>query len=218
MSDKTFKLSPSSLGLMQKCQRCFWLDKHNVWKRPRAPFSSLPNGMDLILKSHFDKFRDRNELPPELSENGHTKEMKLFEDEPLLIVWRDAFKGIQWKDPKGNILMGAVDNLLTNGKKIVVLDYKTKGFPAKENDHIYSQHQLDIYNFLLRKNGYDTEDFALLLFYFPSNVTETGEFIFDTELRKVRINSENAEKLFNRAINLLNSECPDSGCEWCQRF
>ena len=30
----TFKLSPSSLNLMNECERCFWLDKHNVWKRP----------------------------------------------------------------------------------------------------------------------------------------------------------------------------------------
>lgn len=29
-----FKLSPSSIALFQECSRCFWLDKHKVWKRP----------------------------------------------------------------------------------------------------------------------------------------------------------------------------------------
>ena len=58
-----FKLSPSSLNLMKECPRCFWLDKHNVWKRPSGIFPSLPSGMDKILKVHFNKFRDKGELP-----------------------------------------------------------------------------------------------------------------------------------------------------------
>ena len=32
-------------------------------------FRSLPSGMDGILKKHFDKFRDKGELPPELRNN-----------------------------------------------------------------------------------------------------------------------------------------------------
>ncbi len=51
-----FKLSPSSLNLMQDCPRCFWLTQHKVWKRPAGIFPSLPSGMDRILKIHFDKF------------------------------------------------------------------------------------------------------------------------------------------------------------------
>jgi len=54
-----FKISPSSISLMNECPRCFWLDKHKVWIRPNGIFPSLPSGMDSILKKHFDKFRDR---------------------------------------------------------------------------------------------------------------------------------------------------------------
>ncbi len=46
----TFTLSPSSLNLMEECPRCFWLEKHKVWKRPSSVFPSLPSGMDNILK------------------------------------------------------------------------------------------------------------------------------------------------------------------------
>ena len=87
MQEKTFKLSPSSLGLMKDCPRCFWLDKHNVWKRPNGIFPSLPSGMDRILKVHFNKFRDKEELPPELCNNGDCLNLKLFDDKDLLKTW-----------------------------------------------------------------------------------------------------------------------------------
>ena len=128
----TFKLSPSSLSLMHECPRCFWLNKHKKWSRPSTPFPQLPNGMDKIIKAHFDKFRDRGELPPEIKDHHHTKGLKLFDNEELLKVWRSNFKGIRWEDKEGNILSGAVDNILVNGKKLIVLDYKTKGYPIKD--------------------------------------------------------------------------------------
>ena len=212
----TFKLSPSSLNLMKECPRCFWLAQHKVWKRPAGIFPSLPSGMDGILKIHFDKFRDKEELPPELCNNGECKNMKLFDDEEKLKIWRSNFKGISFTDKEGNILHGAVDNILQKGKKIIVLDYKTRGFPLKEDTAEHYQNQLDIYNFLLRKNKYETEDFAFLLFYHPKEVLETGEVIFNTDLKVMKINVKNAEKIFNKAIKLLNEDCPTKCCEWCE--
>jgi hypothetical protein len=49
-------------------------------------------------------------------------------------------------------------------------------------------------------------------------VTETGEVIFDTSLVKMKVSIENAEKTWKKALQLLNSECPNEGCEWCERF
>lgn len=215
MADKTFKLSPSSLNLFKECPRCFWLAQHKVWKRPSGPFPQLPNGMDRVLKKHFDNFMEKGLLPPELKDNNDVKGMKLFDDKELLKEWRNAFKGLWYEDADGNILHGGVDNLLIKGKKLIVLDYKTKGSPAKEDAHKVNQHQLDIYNFLLRKMGYETEDYGFLLFYSPSEVLKTGEVIFDAELRKVKTSAEDGESLFKNAIKLLNSDCPTKSCEWC---
>jgi hypothetical protein len=211
----TFKLSPSSLSLMHECPRCFWLAQHKVWNRPSGIFPSLPSGMDSILKIHFDKFRDKGELPPELCNNGECKNMKLFDDAEKLKIWRSNLKGISWIDKEGNILHGAVDNLLMKGKKIIVLDYKTRGFALKEDTAEHYQNQLDIYNFLLRKNGYETEDYAFLLFYVPKEVMPTGEVIFDTTLKKMKIDVKNAENIFTKAIKLLNGDCPKETCMWC---
>jgi len=172
--------------------------------------------MDSILKTHFDKFRDKGELPPELRESECKKGYKLFSDNEKLKLWRNNFKGISFKDKEGNELHGAIDNLLQKGKKIIVLDYKTRGFPCKEDTHEHYQHQLNIYNFLLRKNRYETEDYAFLLFYVPKEVLPTGEVVFDTTLKKMNINIKEAEKLWKKAIDLLNNDCPTKCCEWCE--
>lgn len=216
-----YKLSPSAVNLFLECPRCFWLDKHNVWKRPTGIFPSLPSGMDKILKVHFENFRDKGLLPPEICENGYCNGTKLFgettKEKELLKEWQSNFKGIKYTDEKGNLWHGAVDNLLKKEDKLIVLDYKTRGFPLKEDTHEHYQFQMDTYNFLLRKNGYKTEDYTFLLFYIPSKVTETGEVIFDTILKKIKTSPKNAEKIFLEAINCLDSDCPQKTCQWCEK-
>ena len=211
-----YKLSPSSINLMLECPRCFWLQVVKGIKRPETVFPSLPSGMDKILKEHFDRFMEKNELPPEIKEEcaGYG----LFNDKPLLDLWRNNRKGIEYRDPESGVLLhGAIDNLLIKDGKLVVLDYKTRGFPLKEDSHEHYQVQMDIYNFLLKKNGYKTEDYTYLLFYYPNKVTETGEVIFDAKLIKIKTSAENGEKVFNDAVNLLKGECPKEKCEWCEK-
>ncbi len=213
---EVFKLSPSGINLMEECPRCFWLEKHGVWKRPAGIFPSLPSGMDRILKTHFDRFMARGIMPPELRENIHCFGCRLFGNAELLKQWRNNLRGISWEDRQGNIFHGAVDNILVRGKKLIVLDYKTRGYALKDDTAEHYRNQLDIYNFLLRKNDYETEDFAFLLFYYPREVLETGEVMFDTQLVKMKVDVENAERLFNKALKLLKGPCPKvSECEWC---
>ena len=219
-----YKLSPSSLGLMKDCPRCFWLEQHEKWARPTGIFPSLPSGMDLVLKKHFDNFRDKGKLPPELCKHDECENVKLFgkdeKEKDLLNVWRNNRKGIQWEDAEGNVFRGAVDNILVKGKKLIVLDYKTRGYALKDDTHKHYHDQIDAYNFLLRKNGYETEDYGYLLFYYPDKVLETGEVVFETRLVKMEINAENSKKIFDEAIKLLNGKCPavhgGEACEWCR--
>ncbi len=219
---KNFRLSPSALNLMKECPRCFWLTQHKVWKRPAGIFPSLPSGMDRILKNHFNKFRDADQLPPELCDNSECEGTNLFgeneSEKELLKKWQNNRKGISWQDNKGNELHGAVDNLLVKDGKIIVLDYKTRGYPLKDETADHYQTQLDIYNFLFRKNGYKTEDFAFLLFYVPKEVLPTGEVVFYTSLIKMKVNIKNAEKVWERAIKLLEGDCPKETCEWCNNY
>ena len=211
-----YKFSPSSLSLLKECPKCFWLHFNKGIKRPDTIFPSLPSGMDKTLKAHFDSFRDRDELPPELKDMND--EVTLFDNAGLLEVWRNNFKGIQWTDEKGNLIRGAVDNILQKGKKLIVLDYKTRGYPLKEDTAKYYQDQLDVYNFLLRKNGYETEDYAYLLFYHPDKVNENGDFVFHTDLVRMDISVKNAERIFNEAVKVLEGNIPEASdnCQFCR--
>jgi hypothetical protein len=55
------------------------------------------------------------------------------------------------------------------------------------------------------------------LFYVPKEVTETGEVIFDTELVKMKVDVKIAEKVWKYALKLLEGDCPNKCCEWCER-
>jgi len=214
-----YKFSPSSLNLLKECSRCFWLHFNKGIKRPSSIFPSLPSGMDKVLKAHFDSFIGKG-LPPELKLDN---KYKLFNDASLLATWRNNFKGISYADDKGNVLHGAVDNILVKNSKLVVLDYKTRGFPLKEDTANHYQDQLDIYNFLLRKNGFKTLNYAYLLFYHPSNVEANGNVVFNTDLIKMKISVLNVEKIFNNAIKILGEEIPKASeecgfCEWVKNY
>ncbi len=212
-----YKFSPSTLSILKECPRCFWLQFRKGIKRPAGIFPSLPSGMDRILKEHFDRFLERGMLPPELKEIEG--EVQLFSDRALLEKWRNNFRGISWQDEEGNIFRGAVDNILVKGEKLIVLDYKTRGYPLKEDTASHYDDQLSIYNLLLRKNGYETEDYSYLLFYYPDTVNENGDIVFHTRLIKVEVRVENAERIFREAVELLRKEAmPDSSdeCDYCR--
>ncbi|MEK6914485.1 MAG: PD-(D/E)XK nuclease family protein [Nanoarchaeota archaeon] len=217
---KPYKLSPSSINVMLECPRCFWLQIVKKITRPAGIFPSLPSGMDKILKKHFDDFMKKGELPPEIREHGIANGYKLFDNKEQLDIWRSNFKGIQYKDKTSGILLrGAIDNIMTKGKKLVVLDYKTRGFPLKEDTAEHYQTQMDIYNFLLRENGYDTEDYTYLLFYYPKEVSENGEIIFDTKLIKMDTSAKRGKEIFDKAIKVLqmkNSPNASEDCRFCK--
>lgn len=209
-----YSFSPSSLSLLKDCPRCFWLAFNKGIKRPNGIFPSLPSGMDRILKAHFDAFRDRGELPPELSPlRGYS----LFPDAALLSVWRNNRAGLQWTDREGNLLRGAVDNILQKDKKLVVLDYKTRGYPLKDDTHEHYVDQLNLYNLLLQKNGYETHDYAYLLFYHPDKVNADGTVMFHTDLLRIPSSVSDAQSLLSRAFTTLKSDEPQPAekCAFC---
>lgn len=220
-----YKLSPSSLGVMEECRRCFWLEQNDKWKRPSGPFPTLPRGVDIMLKAYFDIYRDKGEMPPELR-IGELEGVRLYgkneKEKMLLNEWRNNWKGVKYQDSEGNILRGALDNVMVKGEKLIVLDYKTRGFPLKPDTHFYYKNQMDIYNFLLGRNGFNVEDYTYLLFYISDKIDEQGRFLFKTDLIKMKAYPENAEKRFSEAIALLKGPCPrrksedKNGCKWCE--
>jgi hypothetical protein len=209
-----FKLSPSKLNLFLECPLCFWLNEQGV-HRPSGPFPSLPGGMDRKLKIYFDKYRKEGKLPPELK--GKI-EGKLYDDMEKIDLWRNNFKGLSWTDEEGNILAGAIDECLYDGKNFMVVDFKTYGGSEITDEKIeFYQNQLDCYALLFENNGLKHPGFAYLIFFIPIEVREHGEVKFDIQVKKVNVDSKRALKTFKEAVKLAKGKRPvkHSKCGFC---
>ena len=212
----SYKLSPSRMNLFMECERCFWLRVNEKIKRPSGPFPSLPSGVDKEVKNHFDRFRNRDEVPPEVRDEG----LELFEDSEFLRKARSWKTEPKWRDPEtGAILRGGVDDLLMDGDDIVVLDYKTRGYAPKQDSGAphYYRRQVNLYNLILRENGYQTADYGLILYFYPDTINEEGDFVFHTELRKVEVDMEKAKNLVRDAVETLDGRMPEHSeeCDFC---
>lgn len=214
---KQLTLSYSSLSLFLECPRCFWLEKVKGISRPDTIFPSLPGGMDGIIKKYFDRFRPSGQLPPEL--RGKVKG-ELFPDQKLLDVWRARHRGLRYLDKEtGATLMGLLDDCLVQDDHYLPLDYKTRGYPAKEDTASYYQDQLNVYTLLLQENGYQTADCAYLVFYHPLEQNDGGRITFHMHPVKVDTDAERARKVFREAVELLSKRsCPpaDGECGFCE--
>jgi hypothetical protein len=214
---KPVTLSPSTISLFIECPHCFWLKFNRGIKRPETGFPTLPSGMDGILKRHFDRHRQDRSLPEELEGKFVGR---LFDDLGKLEIWRSNYKGLRYKDERtGANLMGALDDLfVTNDGKYAPLDFKTRGYPRKEEIHASYQRQMDIYSFLLEKNSLPPADFAILIFYHPTGVDERHNVIFDPDPVKVAVDRKRGEKLFLDAVACLagGEPQPSKNCGFCE--
>ena len=211
---QTFKLSPSKLNLYLECPLCFWLSEKGV-HRPSGPFPSLPGGMDRKLKVYFDKYRKEGKLPPELK--GKV-EGKLYDNMSDMDAWRNARKGLSFTDEKGNILSGAIDDCLFDGKNFMIIDFKTYGGSEIKDEKIaFYQNQLDCYALLFEKKGLNQPGFAYLIFFMPMEVKENGIVEFKIEIKKVMVDSSRALKTFRDAVKIAGGKRPKkhSECKFC---
>lgn len=217
MSEKHFRLSASSIGLYLECPRCFWLGQVAGIHRPSGPFPSLPGGMDNVIKKYFDRYRNsRTGLPPEIEGRVGGK---LLGDMELLRKWRNWRTGLVYDDSELNAtLMGALDDcLIDEDGSHIPLDYKTRGYPLKEDSTSYYQHQLDIYTFLLSENGYKTNGTAYLVYYHPLEAKEDGLVKFEITVKKMETDKDRAKSMFEEAVKTLQGEAPKrhSSCGFC---
>lgn len=219
--NKKLTLSPHTLNLFLECPKCFWLQEVRGIHRPSSPFPSLPGGVDSVLKKYFDTFRRKHVLPPEIKGKMSGR---LLDDEGLLKEWRNNRRGLRWYDTDLEAeLMGALDDCLVDGEYFIPVDYKTRGWDAKEDSHSYYQNQLNIYTLLLEKNGYPQKGLAYLIFYSPKEVEAGSKIVFRVEPREVKVYPKEAERIFKAAVKTIRSPQPKSHstckfCSWGNEF
>ena len=216
-----YKISPSLIGMLLECPRCLWLHYHEGIERPRGVFPSLPNGMDNAFKSYFDIYREKDELPPELV--GQITDAKLYnEDMKKFEIWRNinfGRGGFKAEFPEyDTLLQGAVDEILINKKgEFVPFDFKTRGYPTKEDTHKHYQHQLDLYALLFEKNGFKSASIGYLLFFWPREYKE-GVASFDSELKKVDVSFKRGQAILEEVQKIISGSQPEAheSCDYCR--
>jgi len=200
---REIKLSPSSLNLFLECPLCFWLEKKKGIRRP-PPFPyALNNAVDFLLKKEFDQYRFRGEPHPLMVVNGI--KAKLFPNQELLNQWRNNRVGIRYYDSELDAtLLGAVDDILEfPDGKLAPLDYKSTGSKVAT---IYDrfQIQMDVYTYLLEKNGFLTSRKGYLAFYVVNRENGFEDRLpFRKEMHEIDTDPSYVKNLFKDAISLI---------------
>jgi hypothetical protein len=214
--NKPIQLSPNSLNLYLECPHCFWLDKKQGIKRPPPYPYALNAAVDLLLKEEFDKYRKKKELHPLLV--AYNIPAKLFPNQELLNEWRNNFKGIRYYDAELDAtLFGAVDDILefTDGK-LAPLDYKSTGSKVAT---VYDRFQLqmDVYTFLLEKNGYKTVRKGCLAFYVVDKENGFADRLpFKKEIHMIDTDPSYVPGIFKEAVELLRKDTPPPHNQDCK--
>ena len=220
------KLSRSTVEKYLNCPRCCVLDKNHKIKPPSLPFT-LNIAVDNLCKNEFDYYREIQEPHPLFIE--HNIDAVPFKHKDI-DVWRSNFKGIRYKSLEHNYdFGGAVDDVWQkkNGE-LIIADVKAtsrNNFDWNETFNKYDyakayKRQLEMYQWLFRKNGFKVADEAYLV-YFNGKKNEqffNNQLQFDTYVIKLNCSSSWVESKVIETVSLLKSKQfpkPSSNCEYC---
>ncbi|MEK7604671.1 MAG: PD-(D/E)XK nuclease family protein [Patescibacteria group bacterium] len=228
-SPEPFKVSRSKIDLFVECPRCAYLDMRLGVKRPSMPSFTLNNAVDELLKREFDIHRAHKTRHPLLQKYG--LDAVPFADERME-EWRDALRrGISHLHEPTNILVrGGIDDVwVTPTGELIIADYKAtskKVGPSTEDD-LYDAYkrQLEIYQWLFRKNGFSVSPTAYFVYVNGKADAEAfdGKLEFDVELIAYTGSDAWVEgAVYDLKAMLMSDEIPKIGtsfgggpCEHC---
>lgn len=223
-SPEAFKLSRSKLELFTECPRCFYLDRRlGVGRPPGYPFA-LNSAVDCLLKKEFDIHRKNGDRHPLIEKYGVDARPIPHEE---LDKWRENFVGIQFLHKPTNLLItGAIDDLWINEKgEYIVVDYKSTSKDEEITElnkdwQISYKRQMEIYQWLLRKNGLKVSDTGY--FVYCNGCTDRDMFDckleFDLTLIPYKGDDTWIEQVIKDAHSCLNNDItptPTSDCDYC---
>ncbi len=233
VSKETFRLSRGKIDNFIKCPRCFYLDrKLGVGQPPGYPFS-LNSAVDKLLKKEFDLHRAKGTPHPL---------MKTYKIDAIPLAhakineWRDSLRGgITCAIDGSNVIVtGGVDDVWVEQKgesfdkaqdKLIIDDYKAT---SKEDEvtldadwQIGYKRQMEIYQWLFRKNGFKVSDTGYFVYCNGNTDKEAfdGKLEFDIKIIPYTGDDSWVEKTVKEAISCLkNDKLPEPGleCDFCK--
>jgi CRISPR/Cas system-associated exonuclease Cas4 (RecB family) len=156
-----YKVSRSKIELFKQCPRCFWLDARLKIKRPDGPPFNINKTIDELFKKEFDVYRAKAEPHPLMTDNQIKAVPFQHAD---LNTWRANFTGVSTLHEPTNLhVFGAVDDVWVNpAGELIVVDYKATSKRAEvsiDSDwQISYKRQMEVYQWLLRQNGFQVSD------------------------------------------------------------
>jgi CRISPR/Cas system-associated exonuclease Cas4 (RecB family) len=219
-----FKVSRSKIDLFLECPRCFYYDRRlGVARPPGFPFS-LNAAVDALLKQEFDIHRAKGTKHPLIERYGVDAKPVVHDD---LNKWRDNFTGIQFLHKPTNLLIfGAIDDLWQNSEgEYIVVDYKATAKAEEITElnkgwQISYKRQMEVYQWLLRKNGYKVSDTGY--FVYCNGNADAEAFDQKLEFRVNLISYKGDDSWIEKTIfdihKCLNgNEIPQAGhdCDYC---
>lgn len=223
-SKEPFKLSRSKIDLFLECPRCFYLDRRlGVGRPPGFPFA-LNSAVDVLLKQEFDVYRVNGAKHPLIEKYGVDARPVPHKD---LDKWRHNFTGVQYlHEPTNLLITGAIDDLWQNSKgEYIVVDYKATAKAEEitkldKDWHKGYKRQMEIYQWLLRRNGYKVSDTGYFVYCNGKADRESfdGKLEFDVTLIPYKGDSSWVEKTILDIHKCLNDgKIPEAGsdCDYC---
>lgn len=223
-SAEPFKLSRSKIDLFLSCPRCFYYDRRlGVGRPPGFPFA-LNSAVDHLLKLEFDIHRAAGTKHPLIEKYGVDARPVPHDD---LDKWRHNFTGIQYlHKPTNFLIFGAIDDLWQNSEgEYIVVDYKSTSKDEKITalDKKWQdgyKRQMEIYQWLLRQNGYKVSDIGYFVYCNGQKDREAfdAKLEFEVTLIPYKGNDEWIERIINDIHKCLNSDKipgADSDCDYC---
>mgnify|MGYP001608748704 CR=1 FL=1 len=219
-----FRLSRSKIDAFLKCPRCFYLDRRlGVGQPPGFPFN-LNSAVDALLKKEFDIHRAGQTQHPLMKAYGISA-VPYADDR--MDEWRDALRGgVVFHHEKSNFLVtGGVDDIWINDDgELHIVDYKAT---SKDGEvsldaewQIGYKRQAEVYQWLLRKNGFKVSDIAYFVYCNGKTDRKSfdGKLEFDISVIPYKGDHTWVEGVLCEAKNCLDGdEIPPVGeaCEYC---
>ena len=113
-------------------------------------------------------------------------------EHPQMNVWRENFKGIEYRhEPTGLLVSGAIDDVWVNKKgALIIVDYKSTSKDEKievldKDWHDAYKQQMEIYQWLFRRNGFDVSDTGYFVYANAGKDKEAFDGILEFEVTLV---------------------------------
>lgn len=157
-----YKLSPNKLELFIDCKRCFYLDRKLGVRQPSGYPFLLNNAVDRLLKKEFDIYRLEQKTHPYALENNVNAIPFKHKD---LKSWRTS--GLKYRDPNTNVrIEGKLDDVWFNQDtdECIIVEYKATSKNGKITLGDWQKRQVEIYQWLLRKEGLKVSNTAYFVY------------------------------------------------------